>query len=164
MSEDPSPLIIRSEQPTDIPAIRAVVSEAFGQTDEAELVDTLREFGVLVTSEVAVVGGEIVGHASLSEGRIGASRILVLAPVSVVSAWQRRGVGSRLVNHILSGAGDTPVTVLGDPDYYKRFGFAPSHAFGITDPFTADSEAPQILNGEGAEPGAIEYPPAFNTL
>ncbi|WP_374776452.1 hypothetical protein OG756_30520 [Streptomyces sp. NBC_01310] len=47
---------------------------------------------------------------------------------------RRRGVATALVHATLAAADalDTPVVVvLGDPDFYGRFGFRPSTGFGI---------------------------------
>lgn len=63
-------IIIRPETPEDAPAIRHVNEEAFGQKEEAEIVDKLRGRGVLTISLVAVQDGEIVGHIAFSPVRI----------------------------------------------------------------------------------------------
>ncbi|MHA2067282.1 MAG: GNAT family N-acetyltransferase, partial [Candidatus Thorarchaeota archaeon] len=58
--------IIRSEKPEDIPAIRHVNTLAFGQPNEADLVDALRRAGVLTISLLAVKDDLIVGHIAFS--------------------------------------------------------------------------------------------------
>ena len=59
-------LIVRSEQPKDESAIRAVNEAAFGREDEAKLVDALRDQGFARLSLVAVENDEVVGHILFS--------------------------------------------------------------------------------------------------
>ncbi len=54
-------MIIRDELPADRQAIHDVVSAAFGQEDEARLVDALRADGDSVCSLVVAEAGTIVG-------------------------------------------------------------------------------------------------------
>jgi len=84
-------MLIRDEEPGDLPAIRAVVEAAFGQRQEADLVDRLRADGDGVLSLVAVDGGKVVGHVLFSE-MTAPFRALALAPVSVVPERQRSGI------------------------------------------------------------------------
>jgi putative acetyltransferase len=64
-------MIIRPENPTDIPAIRSLVTAAFRDAphsdgNEANIVDALRIGGVLTVSLVAEDEGKIVGHVAFS--------------------------------------------------------------------------------------------------
>jgi predicted N-acetyltransferase YhbS len=54
-------ITICPETPEDKAAIHHVNQEAFGQTEEADIVDRLRIRGALSVSLVAVQGNEIVG-------------------------------------------------------------------------------------------------------
>ena len=130
---------IRPETPSDVAEIRRVHVEAFGQPDEAALVDALRAAGALRISLVADEEGVVVGHVGFSPVviRDGASTInaLGLAPMAVLPGWQRRGIGSRLVRAGLAACGETPyglVFVLGAPRFYGRFGFKTAEPLGIT--------------------------------
>jgi putative acetyltransferase len=112
-------LTIHIETGEDIPRIRAVVQAAFGRAGEADLVDALRRSGVLMFSTVAVIGGRIVAHAAFSPVTIDGQRsALALAPVAVEPDWQRRGIGSALVQSGLDEcrrSGHGVVIVLGAP-------------------------------------------------
>jgi putative acetyltransferase len=126
---------IRREAAADFERVRAVVQEAFGRDDEALLVTRLRRSeGVL--SLVAVEGGIVVGHAMFSPVTVGRHAVVArgLAPVAVAVAHQRRGVGTRLIEHgiaALRNEGVALVVVLGHPDYYARFGFVPAAPLGL---------------------------------
>ena len=124
---------IRMEQNQDIPAIRCLIQVAFQDalhTSHTEhlIVEALRHAHVLTISLVAEVEGRIIGHVAASPVSIsnGATDWYGLGPVSVLPGMQRQGVGSRLIETVLaqlrkkSAAG---CVVLGEPEYYQRFGF-----------------------------------------
>jgi putative acetyltransferase len=177
-------LTIRREQAGDAPAIYAVHAAAFPTEEEARLVDRLRAAGHASVSLVAEIGEseaadvattrvvkQIVGHILLSpvviDGPPDGCHGLGLAPMAVVPAWQRRGVGSALVRAGLAacrGAGCGFVVVLGHPDFYPRFGFARASALGLQNEYGAD-EAFMVLElppgALAAEGGLVKYGPEF---
>src|SRR6516162_424656 len=88
---------IREERPTDAAAIREVNTRAFGQQQEADIVDALRANGAASLSLVAAVDERIVGHIMYSPVQIGRLEGRGLGPMGVLPEYQRRGIGSRLV-------------------------------------------------------------------
>ena len=94
-------LVIRPELPEDVTAIHRVNEQAFGQENEAILVDRLRSRGVLTVSLVAVQDREIVGHIAFSpvniEPKQSSFRAVALAPMAVLPDFQNKGIGSQLV-------------------------------------------------------------------
>lgn len=125
---------IREELPADIPAIREVNQQAFGQEQEGRIVDALRSNGAVLISLVAVVNGEVVGHIMYSPATIDKVTGAGLAPMAVLPEYQRHGIGSQLVetgNRKLKASGCPFIVVLGHPDYYPRFGFQPASNFGL---------------------------------
>ena len=160
-------MVVGEEAPPDIPAIRAVVEAAFDRSDEAELVARLRADGDAVTSLVAVDDDRIVGHVMLSR-MTAPFRALGLAPVSVAPDRQRSGIGSRLIRDGLAraaAAGWEGVFVLGEPAYYRRFGFSPALASGFASPYAGPYLMALALAGAlPARDGRIAYAPAFATL
>ena len=115
-------MVIRSEAPEDWQRIRDVTSLAFGQPDEAALIDALRREARPFISLVATDQGEVVGHISFSPVTIGDDSSLDsmgLAPMAVAPEWQRRGIGSQLVRAGLDTCGRHGigvVVVLGHPE------------------------------------------------
>ena len=130
--------IIRRELPDDIPAVRVVNESAFGQPQEADLVDKLRVACPDALSLVAVDEGEVVGHVLFTPVTIEAGDHVVagmgLAPMAVFPERQRRGIGSELIETGLAErrqSGCPFVIVLGHAEYYPRFGFVPASPRGI---------------------------------
>jgi putative acetyltransferase len=160
-------ITIREAETPDRRAIETVVAEAFGRPEEADLVERLHADGDVVVSFVAEDGGEIVGHVLLS--RMNAPiRALGLAPVSVRPDRQGEGVGGALIRAALQLArndGWQGVFVLGNPDYYTRFGFDPALAAGFTSPYAGPYLMALSLEGDlPATSGRVEYAPAFAGL
>ena len=158
---------IRDESPQDWKVVYRVISSAFGQLDEAELVEKLRKAGDSVVSLVAEEDGEIVGHVLLS--RMGAPfPALALAPVSVIPAKQRGGIGSLLIKEAVNRAhtkGWAAIFVLGDPNYYERFGFNRDEAAGFTSPYAGHHF--MVLKLSPSLPsttGELRHAPAFAAL
>lgn len=162
-------LLVRAETPGDQLAIHHIVTRAFGQDSEARLVDRLRENGKFVLSLVAVADGELVGHI-LHTDMIGTDqRLAGLAPLSVLPAVQRQGIGAALINESLGylcEQGYDGVVVLGHPDYYRRFGFQAAFGFGIHTQFDVPAEYLMALDltGTGLKPGQARYQPEFESL
>lgn len=159
-------MIIRPAHPDDHPAIHAVVTAAFGQPDEADLVGRLRADGDALVELVAEEDGSIVGHILFSPltANTGA-RLAALAPLSVFPGRQGDGIGTALMEtgHALCAmAGIAAVVVLGHPDYYPRVGYSAATAGGITAPFSGPSFmalelVPEVL----AAPVVATYARAF---
>jgi putative acetyltransferase len=95
---------------------------------EQFIINSLRAADALTISLVAEIDGRVVGHiafspVTISDGSIG---WYGLGPVSVLPEYQKQGIGKLLINKGLSmlkefdGQG---CTLVGDPNYYKRFGF-----------------------------------------
>ena len=170
-------IVIRPETPEDIPTIYDVICLAFGQDNEAKLVDKLRKATDFIRdiSLVAVDDNKVIGHILFSpiriEGHKGVVSALALAPMAVRPEYQRKGVGSQLVRFGLARTktlGHRIVVVVGHADYYPRFGFIPARAVGIEAPFPVPDEAFLILELiEGAlngVSGTVKYPSPFESV
>jgi putative acetyltransferase len=159
--------IIREEIAADRAAVREVVSLAFGHTVEADLVDRLRADGDAAIALVAVEHGRIVGHIMFSP--LGAPfRALALAPVAVLPGRQRQGIGSALIEAGLARAakaGCEGVFVLGEPAFYRRFGFEPGLAAGFQSLYAGPYLMALALSGPlPMLSGRIDHAPAFAAL
>ncbi len=136
------PLLVRRERPDDVAAVRAIHAAAFergdGEPPEAGLVDALRLDGWLpALSWVAERDGVVVGHNICSRGRVGDTPCVGLGPIGVAPGEQGGGVGSALMLAMIGAAdatGEPLIALLGDPAYYRRFGFVASTEVGIEPP------------------------------
>jgi putative acetyltransferase len=161
---------IRAERAGDRREVSDLITRAFASAPhasgtEAQIVERLRADGALAAAYVALDGVRVVGYAAFSAVRIdGTDRgWFGLGPVGVLPERQGKGTGGALIERGLAhlradGAGGC--VVLGDPAYYRRFGF--EH-----DPALAYPGAPPIyfqrLVFAGEPPsGVVSYAPAFD--
>jgi putative acetyltransferase len=124
---------IREETPADMAAIADVTLAAFkdhpiSRQTEPFIIAALRDAGALTLSLVAELDGRVVGHIAFSPLTIsdGAAGWYGMGPVSVLPAYQRRGIGRKLVGEGLSrlkASGGQGCALVGDPKFYQRFGF-----------------------------------------
>ncbi|MGI5146554.1 GNAT family N-acetyltransferase [Plantactinospora sp. CA-294935] len=174
---------LRAEGPADAVAIRQLVAEAFASPDtrlpaEVRLVEALRVTDAWLPelSMVAEVDGELVGYALLSRVEVwpGGVPALALGPVAVRPGRQRRGYGQDVVRAALDAAaelGERLVVVLGNPAYYRRFGFSPAARFGLTSPWSGLGDPWQALmlpSEDGSDDpvpsGEVTFPPPWSQV
>jgi putative acetyltransferase len=126
-------VLIRSETSDDVSAIAKVTAAAFktlaisNQTEQF-IIAALRAAKALTVSLVAEVEGRVVGHIAFSPVTIsdGSPDWYGLGPVSVLPQYQRRGIGSALIQEgilRLKDLGARGCCLVGHPEYYRRFGF-----------------------------------------
>ena len=164
---------IRREMSKDIDSIRHVNEQAFGQKEEAEIVDKLRNRGAVTLSLVAVQDDQVVGLILFSpvtiESESASFKAIALAPMAVLPAYQGKGIGSQLVRSGLEECqrlGHEIVVVLGHPDYYPRFGFVLANPKGVDCEFEVPEEVWMILElRQGAlagRSGKVKFQPEFH--
>ena len=160
---------IRPETDADWNSIRKVTESAFLRMpyaggDEQDLIEKLRETGVLSLSLVAVDEGEVVGQVTFSPVSLsrGSEPWFALGPVSVSPVRQGQGIGSKLIEEGLlriQNLGALGCILTGNPAYYERFGFE----FAASN--CPENEPEQyfmlkMLNGEHPE-GRFEFHEVF---
>lgn len=162
---------IREAQTGDADAIRHLNMEAFGQPQEAQLVDALRNNCSDLLSLVAVDGEDIVGHILFSPAVLGDVEGMGLAPMAVIPARQQGGIGSELVRAGLAKLeerGCPFVIVLGHADYYPRFGFERASARSVRCEWDVPDEAFMLLvldeNTMSGVSGLARYRPEFSEM
>lgn len=168
-------LTIRAETSEDYSHIYRITEAAFGQKNDAVLVDLLRaaehfdpELSLVAEKDGAVVGHILFYPMDIELDAGGEYEVLSLAPVSVAPEHQRTGIGGRLIRDGLARGrerGHPAVVLVGHPDYYPRFGFGRASSWGLRLPFEAPDEAfmamelaPGALDGKA---GVVRYPPQF---
>lgn len=161
--------MIRYARAADRPAIAQVVEAAFGQADEARLVERLRVSGDALFELVSADdGGDVNGHILFSRLWADSQHLYAaLAPLAVHPGLQRAGVGSALVRASLDSArefGAHGVIVLGHPAYYPRFGFSADAAAQVRSVYAGGPGFMALALEPGAfdAPLSVSYPDAFS--
>ncbi len=169
---------IRQENTEDKEDVHEINRMAFGQENEARLVDLLRDSSAFVPelSLVAAIDNQLVGHILFSKIIItdkhhNEFESLALAPMAVLPAFQGKGIGAQLVAAGLNRArasGYTSIIVLGHAHYYPRFGFAPAQQWNIRSPYDVPSNVFMALelvpDGLKGVTGIVKYPEAFDAV
>lgn len=145
-------MIIRQETETDFPQIYDFVKTAFqtayrSDGTEQDFVNKLRSGGNYLPNLALVMIDEndddkLIGHIMLTKlGIHGVTsmpkntfEILLLAPLAIDESCRNKGLGSDLVKESLKRAkneGYAAVILVGDPQYYERFGFVSAAEFNI---------------------------------
>jgi len=150
--------MIRFARAADHAAIAEMVEAAFGQPEEARLVERLRADGDAMFELVAVNDGQVDGHILFSRLWADSQHLYAaLAPLAVRPALQRSGLGSALTRAAVEQArefGVHGVIVLGHPDYYPRFGFSAETARQVRSVYAG---GPGFM-ALAIEPGAFDAP------
>ena len=163
-------MIIRDETPADADAITAITAAAlrdhpYSRQTEPFIIRELRRAGALTLSLVAEIDGRVVGQVAVSPVAMsdGTPDWYGLGPVSVLPEYQRRGIGSALINaglERLRAVGARGCALVGDPAYYGRFGFRNRPALvhdGVPQEFFV------VLPFDGRVPqGHVTFHPAFH--
>jgi putative acetyltransferase len=166
-----SPAEIAPATPEDALGVYATIATAFGGKDEADLVVALLREDKVALMLVARFNDMVIGACVFSrvalESAEGSRAAVALAPLAVLPAMQRCGVGSVLVRDgllRLKAAGETLALVLGEPSYYGRFGFTAAAAESIRTPWDGPYQQALVLNGP--HPGSCRavYADAFGAF
>lgn len=158
---------LRAVASADHAAVAAVVEAAFGEPDEARLVEAIRAEGAGLVELVAEEGGAVVGHILFSRLAAEPDRFVAgLAPVSVTPSLQGRGVGGDLCNAGIEACralGVEAIVVLGHPTYYPRFGFSAELARNVASPYAGRPAwmAMELKPGALSAPIRVRHPAAF---
>lgn len=136
--------MIRLEEEKDYLEVENLVRNAFWNVYrpgayEHYIVQELRNDECFIKELAYVIekDNKIIGHINYSKGIINfddgtCHDALVLGPISIDKDYQGRGYGSKLINYTLSLMDDVPfVFVVGDENYYSRFGFESASKYNL---------------------------------
>lgn len=147
------------ERPDDAALVTPLLDRTFGFDRTRRTVYRLRA-GVepingLCFSAVADDGG-FLGSIRYWPIDIAGTPAILLGPLAVEPALQGQGIGKTLVRHSLAAAedaGHSICVVVGDPNYYRPFGFISASAQGLSLPGPVEPERFQV---KALAPGALE--------
>ena len=117
--------------------VEALLDAAFGADRKARTAYKLRAgtTAIPALSFVAMQGETLVGSLQSWPVRVAGQSVTLVGPVAVSPERQRSGIGQILMERLIAAAGDAPMMMIGDPEYYGRF-------FGFTADATAAWDVP----------------------
>ncbi|MBL8688998.1 MAG: N-acetyltransferase [Rhodospirillaceae bacterium] len=128
---------LHEERPEHAPAVERLLDRAFGEARWHKTCQRLRDGRdpMRGLSLVALDGDDLVGTVRLWPVTLGFGRRgLMLGPLAVDDTRRSEGLGSTLMRAALKKAeeaGEASVFLVGDPDYYRRFGFRQDATTGL---------------------------------
>lgn len=161
----PGVISVALENALDAPAREKLLDLAMGPGRKRKSSEKLRR-GRLPSEGLAFAArnaeGGLIGTVRLWDVSAGQRQgadvpVLLLGPLAVHPAYEGQGVGSKLMREALQAAqklGHGAVLLVGDPDYYQRFGFSNALTENLSMPgpyerhrFQAVEFKPGHLNG-----------------
>jgi len=117
-----------------------------------------------------IIGVLICGRAEIKKGKRSIDTVS-LAVIAVIPAYQNLGIGGQLIQNTFDKArslNHQSVIVMGDEDYYPRFGFKPTIDFNISCPFDINNDnfmakelfPDSLSNSEGT----VKYHSLYNDM
>lgn len=156
---------LRQENPADHFALAEAIIASYkdvGYSNHREqlMVERLRNSNSFVP-ELSIVAeneyGEIIGHIMLTKIHIENQGVfgeaLTLAPLSIVPAYQNKGIGSKLVmesHRVAKDLGFKFIAVLGHPNYYPKFGYELTSKYEIGLPIKITESNSMIISLAGS--------------
>ncbi len=132
-------IIFDNETPADALARESLLDRVMGRARVLKPSEQLRR-GRLPAHGLSLVardGGKLVGTVRLWNVAAGGRPALLLGPLAVDTTVQGDGVGSALMKLAIARAsenGHEGIVLVGDPEYYERFGFVADHTGGLVMP------------------------------
>lgn len=135
--------IIKPESPEDYEIVEKLAEQAFGPGRFARAAFRLRE-GAMHEPDLSFVymrAQKIIGAVKLTKIMVGETQVLLLGPLVVEPEYKSCGIGAALMEKAVSAAreaGHEAIILVGDYDYYQKFGFEQTAYKQITLPGPAD--------------------------
>ncbi|HEY1404979.1 MAG TPA: N-acetyltransferase [Spirochaetota bacterium] len=139
-------LQIRLEDRNDFKETESLIRESFWDLykpgcDEHFIIHKLRMLPAFVSNLdfVATIDNKIVGNIIYSRAKVindndVEHEVLCMGPLSVLPSYQKKGIGSTLINYSIKKAiemGFKGIIIFGNPDYYTRFGYKNALIYNI---------------------------------
>ena len=120
---------IRRVTPETYPKVVGLLKQAFPRSHyEVSLVEKLHNGNREIDEWVCLHINKVIAYIAFTKAYNGKDFCgLHLAPVAVKPEYQGQGVGAELIRFALrqEKIKNNTIFVLGNPDYYKKFGFTP---------------------------------------
>ena len=109
-------------------ALNVLLDDAFGPDRHSRTAYLLRK-GMIAIDHLsfAILDDQIlVGSIQCWPIRVADAPLILVGPVAVATNRQNNGIGKQLMQLMLTAAtrNDAPMVMIGDPEFYGRFGFS----------------------------------------
>jgi predicted N-acetyltransferase YhbS len=94
----------------------------------------VKELSFVACDDDNVIGNIIYSKAKVVNDENKEFEVLCMGPLGVLPSFQRKGIGSLLMNYSIAKArelGFKAILIFGNPKYYQRFGFIKTEKYGI---------------------------------
>lgn len=148
----------------DPKAVEALLDAAFGADRHGRTAYRIREGTVAVPrlSFAAFNGQNLVGTLQSWPVFVGDAPVTLVGPVAVSPDVQRGGIGRMLMTALMDAAGEAPMVMIGDPEYYGRFfGFTADATGGWDAPGPVERRRLLARNADGLPTAGMLGPRAF---
>jgi predicted N-acetyltransferase YhbS len=169
-------IVFADEAAADVAAREVLLDRAMGKARVLKPSERLRR-GRLPAAGLALSArerGKLVGSVRLWDVDAGGRPALLLGPLAVDPEAQGEGIGSGLMQMAIARAGALGhggIILIGDPEYYARFGFTAERTGGLLMPAPVERRrflgldlAPLALAGAEGKVLATGIPVAANRL
>lgn len=138
--------------------INALLDDAFGTDRQGRTAYLLRKNATAIDhlSFACTDGSHLIGIIQCWPAQVGTAPLILVGPVAVAPVRQNAGIGRKLMEEMLSAVSyrDAPMVMIGDPEYYGRFGFSSQGTSGWTLPGPWEPHRLLMRN-----PDAVSLPP-----
>ncbi|MEM1289142.1 MAG: N-acetyltransferase [Pseudomonadota bacterium] len=160
-SATPSDLLIEQLRESDDDEIALLHAEVFGPGRFARTAFRLRETAPLLREHCfcARLDDGLVGAVSISKISVGDTRLALLGPLAVKTAYRDAGIGRALLARATQSVFDAAmpgVLLVGDAPYYAAAGYQPVRPGSIQMPGPVDPMRLLLARNPSMGPGAIE--------
>ncbi len=147
--------------------IERLLDHAFGPDRRRKISYRYRDGVAPIThlSRVALSGGELIGSIQFWPARLQDETVLLLGPIALWAGYVGQGVGTCLMRDALCRLrtdGWRYVFLVGDPVYYRRFGFRAASVWGVTMPDEDPARFQCCLLGDETPPAGAILPARRN--
>lgn len=109
-------------------ALNVLLDDAFGPDRHSRTAYLLRK-GMIAIDHLSfsILDDQVlVGSIQCWPIRVADAQLILVGPVAVATNRQNRGIGKLLMQLMLTAAtrNDAPMVMIGDPEFYGRFGFS----------------------------------------
>jgi predicted N-acetyltransferase YhbS len=147
--------------------VEALLDAAFGADRHTRTAYRIRA-GVTPIPELSFASydeGRLVGSLQSWPVALSDTPLVLVGPVAVAPDVQRGGIGQKLMDALMAAASDTPMVMIGDPEYYGRFfGFSADATAGWDVPGPVERHRLLAKNAKGLPETGMLGPRTFASV